>query len=497
MSGHASQTPRVVMFVPNDLLNDPRVQREARSAVRAGFRVTVIALQSDRCRVVRETEDGYDVVRVQVPRFRALCSISNLLENLLLAGVVVKEGAKLALGLPPGPAAPGQAGGPASRLRHIKWGLMRGIGILLLPLRAARPFLGRLIRNLKQDAALDGSTGGLSKKQRQVLSEMGFLRDTFLMTVAMLRAARAENAQVFHGNDLPMLPVTKWAARCAGGKALYDSHELWVGMNPEWTALLNRVSRWVEKHYIRRMDAVVTVNALIAEELQRRYQVPLPTVVMNCPEPAAPRALDPRHSIRAKLGLSPQTTLILYQGRYEPGRGLEELIESGRYLSQGVIVLRGYGSNEPDLRRRVESLGVPGRVFMVEPVPMADLVDAAREADIGVVPYTAYSPGYYYASPNKLFEYMFAGLAIAVSDLPFLEKIVRDQDLGVVFDPRNPRHIAEQLNALVGHPARLRACRENAARAARERFNWDHEGSKLVHLYQDLAAASGQRRAGH
>ncbi len=487
MNARGDERTGVVMFVTNDLLNDPRVQREARSAVRAGFRVTVIALQSDRCPIERESVEGYDVIRVRVPRFRILSSYFWIRGFLSALKTIAKEGAKRALGLPPGPEAPGQAPGVPSRLRCIKWTLMRGAGILLLPLRVGRPFLGGLIQDLKKDAAPDDATGGLSQKQRQVLSEVGFLRDTLLATFAMLRAARLENARVFHGNDLPMLPLTTWAARRAGGKALYDSHELWVGMNPEWTSLLNAVSRWVERHYIRQMDAVVTVNDLIAEELQRRYHVPMPAVVMNCPEPAAPREIDPVHSIRTKLGLSPQTPLILYQGRYEPGRGLEELIESGQYLSQGVIVLRGYGSNEPDLRRRVEGLGVPGRVFMVEPVPMADLVDAAREADIGVVPYTAYSPGYYYASPNKLFEYMFAGLAIAVSDLPFLEKIVRDQDLGVVFDPRNPRHIAEQLNALVCHPARLQTCRANAARVARERFNWDHEGGKLVQIYRDLA----------
>jgi len=127
---------------------------------------------------------------------------------------------------------------------------------------------------------------------------------------------------------------------------------------------------------------------------------------------------------------------------------------------------------------------------MADPVPMAHLVTAAAEADIGVVPYTAYSPGYYYASPNKLFEYMFAGLAIAVSNLPFLEKIVRNHDLGVVFNPADPKHIAEQLSLLVCNPARLRTCKENATRVARDRYNWDHEGGKLVDLYRTLASGN-------
>ena len=484
MSEHACYPPGVVMFVMNDLLNDPRVQREARSAVRAGFRVTVIATQSDRCRIKREAVDGYEIVRVPIRKFGVMVAMFRAWWLVSLGWCVLKEGIKLGLGVPPGPEAPGRAPGPASRLRQVKWALMRVVGILLLPLRVFRPVLGALCQKLQAE----GSSEGLSSKQLQLISELGFLRDTLRITFAMLWASRSMRAVVFHGNDLPTLPLTAWAARRARGKALYDSHELWVGMSPTWTPFLNAVSRWVEARYIRQMDAVVTVNDLIADELRRQYQVSQPTVVMNCPEPVVLRAVDLSYAIRAKLRLSMEAPIILYQGRYEPGRGLEELIESGRYLSSGVIVLRGYGSNEADLRQRVDGLGVPRRVFMVEPVPMADLVAAASEADVGVVPYTAYSPGYYYASPNKLFEYMFAGLAIAVSNLPVLEKIVMDHDLGVVFDPTDPKHIAEQLNALVGNPARLRACRENATRAARTRYNWDHEGGKLVDLYKTLAS---------
>jgi glycosyltransferase involved in cell wall biosynthesis len=476
------------MFVMNDLLNDPRVQREARSAVRAGFSVKVVATQSDRCRVERETLDGYEVVRVPVRHFGLVSIAFRCLGLFLLIMPILKEGARWALELPPGPEAPGRAQGTPSRLRRIKWGLMRVVGLLLLPLRLVRPLLLRRLNLTHQaDAPSETAPNETSRGVLRYLSETGFMLDTLWISLAMLWAARSARAAVFHGNDLPTLPVTTWAARLYGGKTLYDSHELWVGMNPENTLFFDRASRWVETRYIRRMDAVVTVNDLIADELRRRYRIPQPTVVMNCPEPAISSQAVTDHSIRATLGLSPEIPLILYQGRYEPGRGLEELIESGRYLTRGVIVLRGYGSNEDDLRRRAAELSVPGRVFLVEPVPMADLVPAAAEADVGVVPYTAYSPGYYYASPNKLFEYMMAGLAIAVSNLPVLEKIVRDHDLGVVFDPADPRHIAAQLNALVENPMRLRTCRENSARAGRERFHWNHEGGKLINLYQALS----------
>ena len=497
MSGRAERKPAVVMFVMNDLLNDPRVQREARAAVQAGFRVTVVARQSERCRTERETVDGYEIVRVRAPQFRVTLPLFTLLCRLLSfrwvvakAGVVLQEGVKLALGLPPGPEAPQRAAGHVSRLRRFKWGLMRGIGILLFPVRVFRPVLRRHTPQPHADTPSKRSWSGFWGKVRRGVYEADFVEDMFWTTYAMLRSVRPERADVFHGNDLPTLPLTSWAARRVNGKAVYDSHELWAEQGTDMTPFLVAISRRVEARYIRRMDAVVTVNDFLAEALRKQYRVPPPTVIMNCPELSTPRPVPLGSSIRAALGLSPRTPLILYQGRYGRGRGLEALIESGRYLTQGVIVLRGYGDNEADLRRRAADPDVSGRVFMVDPVPMADLVAAAAEADVGVVPYTACARGYYYASPNKLFEYMMAGLAIAVSALPFLEKIVRDDDLGVVFDPSDPRHIAEQLNVLTGNAARLRSCRANALRAARERYHWGYEGRKLVMLYQNLAAVT-------
>jgi len=438
--------PRIVMFVMNDLLNDPRVQREARSAVLAGFRVTVVAVQSERCRVPRETVDGYEVVRVRPPGFGVMSAVFKLLRVISHAGLFLRERVK----------------------------------------RVLRPLLGGRNRHLLAGAPSEKVSNGLLKKLSLYVNDFGFLKDTLSITASMLWAVRSESAEIFHGNDLPALPLTLWAARLHGARTLYDSHEVWVGMCPEWTSFFNAVAQWVENRYIRRMHAVVTVNEQIADELGRRYRIPRPSVVMNCPEPESPRPLDPRHSIRAKFGLAPHEPLILYQGRYAPWRGLEALIESSRYLSRGILVLRGYGSNEEDLRHRVAALGDSRRAFMVDPVPMTDLVSAASEADIGVVPYTPCTLCNYYASPNKLFEYMMAGLALAVSNLPVLEKIVRDHDLGVVFDPAEPRHIAEQLDALTENPVRLRVCRENAARVARERYHWNHEVQKLIRLYESL-----------
>src|SRR3989454_5638885 len=88
MSGHTHHTPGVVMFVMNDLLNDPRVQREARSAVFAGVRGAVVAMQSDRGRVPRQKGGGYGIVGGGVPPFRVLYAVVWVLRLVFFAGPV-------------------------------------------------------------------------------------------------------------------------------------------------------------------------------------------------------------------------------------------------------------------------------------------------------------------------------------------------------------------------------------------------------------------------
>ena len=142
---------RVVMFVMNDLLNDPRVQREARSAVRAGFRVTVVAMQSARCHVRREMVDGYEVVRVRYHRSILRFLVLRLLWLGSLAALVLVEGFKLAVGLPPGPKAPGQDPTKPSIFRQIKWAtftFLLGVAILVYSLVAfgfLAAFIGFLV----------------------------------------------------------------------------------------------------------------------------------------------------------------------------------------------------------------------------------------------------------------------------------------------------------------------------------------------------------------
>jgi len=294
------------------------------------------------------------------------------------------------------------------------------------------------------------------------------------LQLALIREARRTNAHVYCANDLDTLLIAVCAAMF-GRKVVYDSHELWPDMLLEVPEFYRRMLRVAEKFLIRRVDIVITVNEYIAKVLESRYALQRSVhVVYNVPIETKGRALRRRSRRDFKI--------VLYQGLFMPERGLENLVKSSRYLLPDVrLVFRGYGGIENQLK----SLAANNRnVRFDEPVPMRKLVEAARSADLGVVPYLPTNLCNYLASPNKLFQYIQAGLPIAASDMPFMRKIIVENDIGVLFDPRDPQNIARALNKAT-RTEELDRYRKNLISVA-QKYSWKNEGKKLLEIYASI-----------
>jgi len=289
------------------------------------------------------------------------------------------------------------------------------------------------------------------------------------------RAARKTRAHVYCANDLDTLLIGVIAAG-HDRKLVYDSHELWPDMLIGVPEFVRRMLRVYEKLLIKRADVVITVNELIGQVLASRYSVTAPIeIVYNCPSTET----------KQRRGRSPKRRrlkIALYQGRYAPERGLENLVRAAHHLLPDIgLVFRGYGPIEGELRALASGTK---NVRFVQPVPMEQLVDAARDADVGIVSYLSSNLNNYLASPNKLFEYIHAGLPVAASDIPFIRKVVCENDIGAVFDPKDPLSIAESLNR-VTRPRELLRHRKRIIAAAKK-YSWQVEEKKLLRTYARL-----------
>lgn len=304
---------------------------------------------------------------------------------------------------------------------------------------------------------------------------------------ALYRSVRTYPYDVYHAHDLPMLKVGFRLARRWKAKLIYDAHELY----PEIVTLSERQRRRLsrlERRYIRRADAVVTVNGFLAEEMARRYAIPVPRVILNAaPLPTEPP--DERRLFHECLGLAADRVVVLYQGWLAPHRGLEALIRSGHHVAEAVaIVLLGFGDYWGELERLIAAEGLEGRVFMVPAVPQAELLRWTGAADVGIIPYQPVDLNTRYCSPNKLFEYIAAGVPIVANALPFLCEVVDKHGVGVTDALSTPESYGRAIDRLATSRELRLACRANA-RAAAKALNWEVEGGKLLELYRELKLA--------
>lgn len=295
---------------------------------------------------------------------------------------------------------------------------------------------------------------------------------------------------VFHAHDLNTLPVARRVARKRVARLVYDSHELYAEVSGH-SPIEKKFWMRLERRLIHECDAVITVCESIAEELQKRYAVPRPRVLLNAPPPEA--ADDGRDLFREKLGIPVDVPVVLYQGGYSPNRGLENLVTAAAKFERGVLVMMGWGKIEQHLRDLARSLGLGQRVLFVPAVAQDVLLSWTGSADVGVIPYRFVGLNNYYSCPNKLFEYINAGVAIAGSAFPEISRFINAHGLGVTFNPDDPDDIARAVNEILADPQRHRQMRQNA-RDARQVLNWDHEAKKLLEVYSSLKGAEPQVR---
>lgn len=292
------------------------------------------------------------------------------------------------------------------------------------------------------------------------------------------------NADVIVAHDLPMLPVAARLAQEKSCRLIYDSHELFCEQElADWE---KRKWQEIEARHIRKCDAVITVNPSIAGELERRYDIDNVNVIYNAERPH--QCSQPERIFHLKFGLDNQKKVLLLQGALSDGRHIEELVAAMDEVtnSEVVLVLLGDGIMRSRLSRIVRKKKLEARVLFHPSVPQSELLRYTTCADVGIIPYNATCLNNLYCTPNKLFEFIAAGVPVISTDLPELRALVGDTSAGLVGSTHDSAAIASLIDRFFSHESFLSECKENVLKL-RERVNWDGEASKLLAIYESLS----------
>jgi glycogen(starch) synthase len=275
------------------------------------------------------------------------------------------------------------------------------------------------------------------------------------------------------------LPLAARLAREGGGQYVYDTHELAVheySENLRWRLVRRPFVKILEKEFIRGATHVSCVSCGIATRLRQLYQLQqTPLVVRNMPAYSGANFRPTGKNVR-----------VLYHGIIAPQRGLEEAIDSfPAWRPDFSLTIRGIGAARyiGSIQDRIDRLDLRSRVEILPPVPMTELVRAAMSFDVGIFALPGHSLHNSFALPNKLFEYMMAGLALCVSDLPEMRNIVETYKVGTLIERVRTDAIAAAINSMDREG--IDAFKRNSLKAALE-LNWENESQKMIKAYDLL-----------
>ncbi|MDX1430677.1 MAG: glycosyltransferase family 4 protein, partial [Rhodothermales bacterium] len=310
------------------------------------------------------------------------------------------------------------------------------------------------------------------------------------------RLHREEPVDALHVHDLYLFGGGLRAARDLGIPIVGDLHENWVEAlsNYAWSTrfparLLINLKKWkeLERRWATSVDRLVVVIEEAAERNRELGVDPDKVFVisnsLNVDEFAA-HAVDDNLMSRLRSPFN-----LVYVGGFDLHRGLDTVLRAMpailKAVPGGTLTLVGDGRTLDELRTLAGELGIDGSVRFEGRQPHARLRSYILSADVCLVPHRR-TPHTDATIPHKLFQYMFCGVPVVVSDCRPLERIVVEESAGEVFKHDDPSSMADAVIRLAKDQDRRARMGANGRRAVMDRYNWNLEATKLGRMYAGL-----------
>lgn len=285
------------------------------------------------------------------------------------------------------------------------------------------------------------------------------------------------DADIYHFHDPELIPVGLLLIR-KGKKVIYDVHEdvpqdikdkPWI--NPIFRKSLSFTFELFENFSVRFFSAIVTATPAIKKRLSIFNANT--TNVNNYP------FLNEFPS-----DWSNKNREICYIGGLSEARGIKELIQSMKFVN-GKLNLAGRFQTQ-GFRQQVGKLSEWKKVNWFGFVNREKMAKIVSVSSVGAVIYHPIA-NHVQALPNKIFEYMSAGIPVIASNFPLWKKIVEGHRCGICVDPKNPKDIGDAINYLLANEAEAKQMGKNGRQAVEQAFNWEKEEAKLIKVYEQLS----------
>jgi len=282
---------------------------------------------------------------------------------------------------------------------------------------------------------------------------------------------------LIYANDLDTLAPCYFVSKIKNTRLIYDTHELFTEV-PELTSRPKIQNIWlkIESTIFPKLKQVITVNDSIAKIYMQKYNVAV-TSVRNVP---IYDREDVIRNARKELNLRDEDFILIIQGSgLNKDRGIEEAISAMQYCTDCVLLLVGDGDVIPKAKKMVAEQKMESTVRFSPRRPYQELMKITRIADLGLLLDKNTSLNQGLALPNKLFDYIHAGIPILSSNLTEISKIIKQYRVGIFLSEIEPKTISETILKYKSNIKLQKQHRINCRNAA-EQENWQVEQQKLI-----------------
>lgn len=498
---------RAIHLTYHEITGDPRVMKECLSLAGAGIDVTVICARLQDA-PEREMLGNLDVRRIEWDAF------GNLTKELVEQTSEMKRSHEFLrerleplleqnrlLEVQRNPV------GPLSKLLEYKkytgferiYRKYRARGEIALLRHSARsPERSRRFRRFARTGLSKDAFLKVTGKNWRPIRSGDLYQAVSILFDANVRQLDIEGpADIVHAHDIYTLPAGVALARRFGARLVYDAHEYEIERASKGPPEGNAMVDALELDCLEHVDALVTVSDGLKELYARRFERREPVVVFNSPDiPARPRSAEDierdRANFRSKLGVGGDVPLVAFTGWVQrENRGLDKVVEALALMPEFHLAVIGprHQSNDAWLLRKARRAGVAERLHLLDAVHHTKVVQTIGACDVSIIPIQDVTLSYRHSMPNKLFEGVFSGLPVCVSNLPDMRRFIEETGRGRTIEQDDPKSIAETLAYLHANRADF-AMSEDERIALHERYGWDAQARKLEKLYAELTERS-------
>ncbi|MGG5209324.1 glycosyltransferase [Chryseobacterium sp. MIQD13] len=284
---------------------------------------------------------------------------------------------------------------------------------------------------------------------------------------------KADHNTILHANDVDALLANYLIAKKLNIPLVFDSHEIFSEMPAIQGKMSQKIWRYLEKQVIPKLKFMITASGSYAKWFRKKYGID-PVVVQNAPKKQDFTIEIPENNPK----------ILLYQGALNPFRGIDKAILAMHNLEGVIFKIAGDGPRKREYEELVIKEKLEHKVQFLGKLKPDDLRKITVTADVGMSIEENGGESYFYSLPNKVLDCIQARVPLLLSNLPEMQNIKNQFDIGEIIQDHQPENIAAAVNKILNKGRKSYQGELEKASAA---FCWENEEIKLLKVFENAS----------